>query len=271
MGQQTAAPEKFVPRDLPLVSVAAPILRNMDGLSAGFCFYDDPDLPEGGDADSWSGLLRAAHQRLWSKPLPGGEPLELAHDLTVLKPNRVSLRLSSDTIASTHNSYRRHGVDTLWHQLSPTDQMRYDRGFYTVGGFIVFPVHSQSLNQRRGTSGRICDRFDLSLECIRLYYEGVTTADRNPLGDVLLVDAAFFDLFGQGPEGFAAYVDFFYLGALVHDGGVRWLDGADSGERAFTYSPLPKTIDAYIRYLEALLAFVNSRNEAIASAIGVTG
>lgn len=240
----------------------------MDGLTPDFCFYDDPDLPEGGDADKWSSLLRDAHRRLWSKPLPSGEVLEIGSDLTVGGPGIVEgLRLSSDTIASTHNNYRRRGVDALWAMLPPADQRRYDRGFYTIGGFIVFPSHLNSLNQLRGTRGQVDDRFDLTLECIRLYYDGVTTTDRNPLGDVLIADEAFFNLFGRGAGGFAAYVDFFHLGSLVQDGHVRWFDDVDLGDRVFTDSPLPKTLDAYIRYLEAVLSFVNARNRTIAAAI----
>lgn len=237
----------------------------MDGLQPGFCFYDDPDLPKGGDADELSGLLRRAHQQLWSKQLPTGQQLQLGPDLTAVSPDGVrGLRLSSDTIATTHRTYP--GMNVFWKALPPQEQRRYDRGFYTIGGFIVFPRHVDSLNQRRGRSHQIRDRFDLTLECIRLYYENVLTSDRNPLGDVLLADKDFFDLFGGGAQGFAAYVDFFYLGGLVENGRVRWFDEKRIGDWAFTASPLPKTLDAYVRYLDNVLAFVVSRSRAIAAA-----
>ncbi len=61
------------------------------------------------------------------------------------------------------------------------------------------------------------------------------------------------------------------LGGLVEDGHVRWFDERDLGERAFTASPLPRTPDAYIRYLDNVLDFVQSRNEAIAAAAGSIG
>lgn len=239
----------------------------MDGLELGFCFYDDPELPEGEDADRYSGLLRRAHQQLWSKRLPDGEALELGHDLAIGNPARVrGLQLSSDTIASTHNAYRRRGMDVLWAALSPEERKLYDRCFYTIGGFIVFPRRSGSLNQRRVTDPQIEDRFDLTLECIRRFYKGLTAPDSNPLGSVLLADREFFALFGRGTEGFLAYVDFFYLEGLLEDGHVRWFDHQDVREWAFNGSPLPQTVDAYVGYLDSVLAFVEGRNLAIAAA-----
>jgi len=244
----------------------------VDGLVPGFCFYDDPELPKGADADKWSGLLRRAHQQLWSKPLPAGEDLVLRSDLTVSSPGQVQdLRLSSDTIASSHSAYRRCGIDVFWKALSVEERRRYDRGFYTIGGFTVFPRRPASLNQRRGTSHQINDRFDLTLECIRLYYEGVTEVALNPLGDVLLVDAGFFDLFGLGPAGFASYVDFFHLGSLVENGRVRWFDERDCLDWNFSKVPLPRSLDAYIAYLKNVLCFVDSRNAEIAVAAALNG
>jgi hypothetical protein len=241
----------------------------MDVFAPDLCYYDDPDLPKDGDADASSPLLRKSHRKLWSKQLrPGGEILELTADLTVTSPESLrGVQLSSDTIANTHRRYVRHQIDIFWGALTLADQRRYDRGFYTIGGFIVFPCHPSSMNQNRGTRGQIADRFDLTLECIRLYYEGITAIDRNPLGDVLLADSAFFDLFGQGIQGFNAYVEFFYLGDLIADGRIRWFDDFDGGAWSFVASPLPKTQDAYVRYLENVLNFVDRRNKTIATAM----
>jgi len=94
----------------------------------------------------------------------------------------------------------------------------------------------------------------------------VVTGDRNPLGDVLLADKDFFDLFGGGAEGFTSYAEFFHLGGLVDDGHVRWFDEHDVGDRAFLVSPLPKTLKAYVRYLDNVLAFVENRDGVIAAA-----
>ena len=75
---------------------------------------------------------------------------------------------------------------------------------YTIGEEIIFPKHAKSINQARGVNPLICDRFDLTLECIRRYYAGVSS----PLHEVLCSDSVFFDLFGD----FRGYVEFFVAG-----------------------------------------------------------
>ena len=58
---------------------------------------------------------------------------------------------------------------------------------YTIGGEIIFPKHARSINQARGVNPLICDRFDLTLECIRRYYAGVSS----PLYEVLCGEGRF--------------------------------------------------------------------------------
>lgn len=145
----------------------------------------------------------------------------------------------------------------LWADLSTAERSRYDRAFYTIGGFIIFPTHLGSLNQLRGTDRRIADRFDLTLECIRQRYLG---EHENPLAGVLEVDADDFRLFGEGPTGFAAYVDFFHLQDLVSGNSIRWLDDGGSTEWSFATPPLPQSAFAYRRYLDNVVAFVSARN-----------
>lgn len=47
---------------------------------------------------------------------------------------------------------------------------------YTIGSSIVFPGNKvdgkMTINGARGFSSKIADRFDLTLECIRRYYDG---------------------------------------------------------------------------------------------------
>jgi hypothetical protein len=47
----------------------------------------------------------------------------------------------------------------------------YDAG-YTIGGMMVFPGNQidgkMTINQARGCNGNIKDRFDLTVECIRI-------------------------------------------------------------------------------------------------------
>ena len=96
-------------------------------------------------------------------------------------------------------------------------------------------------------------------------------SDRNPLGDVLLSDAAFFDLFGQDVQGFNSYVEFFYLGDLIAGGRIRWFDDVDVDEWTFVESPLPKRPAAYVRYLDNVLRFVDNRSKTMAVAMSGSG
>ena len=240
------------------LSVLPSTVSVVAGINVEFCFLDDPDYST--DADRDSRMLRQWHRQLWSKSLPSGQRIvwDIEAGTTCLVHGDV--RVSSDTIATTHSNYRRLGTAQMWASLSEPDQQRYDRLFYTIGGFIIFPTRPQSLNQRRGTNASIADRFDLTLECIRQHYLGRTD---NPLVDVLRLDADYFRLFGEGADGFAAFVEFFHIQHLASPDSVRWLDGHAGREWAFDRPPLPQTIDGYRRYLDNVATFVADRNARI--------
>ena len=141
----------------------------------------------------------------------------------------------------------------VWQALPAAHRQKYKRRFYTIGGFLVFPRRLSSINVSRGSwTGSIQDRFDLTLECICRYYSSETDTSANPLGSVLLADSNFFDLFGQGAEGFASYTTFFHLDGLVVDGGVRTFDDFDGGSWDFTGSPLPANLGTTARTWSAL-------------------
>lgn len=229
----------------------------MDEIDVDFCFYEDPDYRR--DADRDSRKLMRWHQLLWSKPLPDGSLMEWSVEPGTSCLTGNGLRVSSDTIATTHSGYHRYGIEPLYEGLPAADREQYERAFYTIGGFIVFPSRPQSVNQRRGTSPGIADRFDLTLECIRRHYLGEA---ESPLSDVLAVDADYFGLFGAGYEGFQGFIEFFHLQDLVTTDSVRWLDG-HQGSWSFETSPLPKTAEAYRNYLDNVAAFVAARNERI--------
>jgi hypothetical protein len=230
-------------------------------IDVAYCFYDDPDYAS--DADRDSRVLKEWHRQLWSKQLPSGEHLEWIVEsgsyLTCTSP-RGPVRVSSDTIATTHSGYTRSGATQLWIDLGQAEQSRYERAFYTIGGFIIFPTRPQSLNQLRGTDRRIADRFDLTLECIRQHYLG---EHENPLAAVLQADAGYFRLFGQGRAGFAAYVDFFHLHDLMSEDSITWMDDSTGQTWDFDTPPLPTSASAYRRYLDNVLAFVSARNGRI--------
>ena len=80
---------------------------------------------------------------------------------------------------------------------------------YKIGGTIIFPRHRNSFNQSRGMNRKICDRWDLTLECIRRYYVG----EDSPLQKAIERDKDFFDLFVD----FKGYVDYFFLQDCVDD------------------------------------------------------
>lgn len=77
----------------------------------------------------------------------------------------------------------------------------------TLGAYRDGVWKRASINALRGLHPRIRDRFDLTLECIRLHYAG----EPNALKEALDFHAEFFALFGS----FAGYVDHFLLNDLV--------------------------------------------------------
>ena len=120
---------------------------------------------------------------------------------------------------------------------------------YTMGGMIIFPRHRNSINQIRGTTKCISDRWDLTLECIRRYYCG----EDSPPSWCLEQDRDFFDLFVD----FKGYVDFFCLRDCVSNDYSKvnlWLD-----TELFTDDPLPRTVKEYTDWIESQLMFVRRR------------
>jgi hypothetical protein len=126
---------------------------------------------------------------------------------------------------------------------------------YTIGGMMLFPGNKidgkWTINQARGCTRTIGDRFDLTLECIRRHYNN----DDSPLSNVFARYAALFDLF----QDFRGYVDFFLLQDLVANDGsaVKIARPFDD----FRSSPIPATVEEYREYKNAAVAFVEARNQ----------
>ena len=113
------------------------------------------------------------------------------------------------------------------------------RRSYSIGSMIIFPVHVNSMNQRRGMNILIADRWDLTLECIRRHYAG----EESPRTKVIEQDKAFYDLFVD----FKGYVDFFFLQDCVSEdySSVNiWM-----GDALFRKSGLPETVEEYFKLL----------------------
>ena len=123
---------------------------------------------------------------------------------------------------------------------------------YTIGGSIIFPMHRWSMNQARGCSVRICDRWDLTLECIRRFYAG----ESSPLDKTLEKDREFFNLFVD----FKSYVDFFLLQDCV-DENYNVIYGLDTS--LFVSMPMPKTLDEYYKWTDFQIDFVMRRGRRI--------
>jgi hypothetical protein len=125
----------------------------------------------------------------------------------------------------------------------------------TIGGHIIFPAHKNNgntINQGRGFNVKIADRFDLTLECIRLFYLNI----QNPLYGVLLQYKDFFDLFVD----FKCYINFFLLDDFVGENGyINFILPFDNFKR----SALPESIEEYRLYKNNIIVLINKRNERI--------
>lgn len=204
------------------------------------------------DPDVFSKKMKEYHKILWSRQLPNGEYFDLnLRD----RPNDLIWKgwiFGCDNIT---NSFRFNKNIDLINKIKESlidyraFMENYSRKAYTIGGSIIFPKMRGSINQMRGLNPYIQDRFDLTLECIRLYYLNKTS----PLYSVILKNKSFFDLFVD----FKGYVDFFYLQDLVEEKySIKfWL-----GFNDFKLCPLPKDVEEYLSCINKQLEFVNKRN-----------
>lgn len=212
------------------------------------------------DPDSESKILQQAHEKAWSKTLPGSQ------ERMLLKRKKESNgyvlewnghRYGSDIIVTSFIVYV--GCDD-WQEKNQNmfkHEIENVKEFYrNIGSFTIFPKHKDSINCVRGRyNSKIYDRIDLTLDCIRKCYNH----QDNPLYTVFVKDKEFFDLF----KNFAGYVDFFCFQDLVSDGHVRDLmRGGFVDEESFA-SPLPKNVDEYEQWMKNQLQFVQARTEKI--------
>jgi hypothetical protein len=219
------------------------------------------DTPPKKDPDFYSSTLRRYHKLLWSKPLPGGATF----DLDDSRPRNFAYLyheskigkffLSSDAVIPSFTRSIR--VADVIKQIPKTEQDAFNTAGYTIGGMMIFPGTmvggKMTINGARGCHPRIKDRFELTVECIRLYYSN----EPSPLSDALERYADFFALF----RDFRGYVDFFLLQDLVTDdyAAVKFFLPFNG----FITWPLPKTVEAYREYMQHALHFIQARNDRI--------
>jgi len=213
------------------------------------------------DPDTYSRTLRRYHKLLWSKRLPCGAFFELNDAIPGHYLHHQSsvgeFSLTSDAVIPTFKWHKRI------QSLIPEDELHaFNAAGYTMGGMMVFPGNridgKWTINQARGCTGRIGDRFDLTLECIRRHYSG----DNSPLSSVLSRYSLFFHLFSN----FRGYVEFFLLNDLVADdfSNVKISVPFDD----FNGSPIPNDVYEYKAYENAARKFIEARNQRMLRSVG---
>jgi hypothetical protein len=212
----------------------------------------------GGDPDITSPTLRLYHKILWSKPLPNGQVFELTNKKSGAYLYHISelgeLYLGSDAITHSYRNQKRK--QWLFKQLSEEKLNGLFRAGSTVGSYIIFPNKKidgkHTINQARGIHPYIDDRFDLTLECIRLFYSG----QQSPLYETFIRYKDFFDLF----ENFKGYINFFLLNDLVDENeNIMFYLPFDS----FTNKPTFADVNDYLFYREGVMNFIKARNRRI--------
>lgn len=212
------------------------------------------------DPDASSPTLLRYHHLLWSKPLPSGRQFDLSPRRRMPyalhhKSDLGTFLLTSDSVLPTFT--RRPDMQTIIREVPAADIDALNTITYTIGGMMLWPGNQiggkWTINQARGCTPRIADRFDLTVECVRRHYDGDTT---HPLGDVFNRYSSFFKLF----ESFAGYVDFWLLDDLLDaDGGVSLFLPSDD----FTLPAVPQSRAEYLTFCEHTINFVMARNQRI--------
>ncbi|MGD1820456.1 MAG: DUF6994 family protein [Pleomorphochaeta sp.] len=214
---------------------------------------------KGGDPDRKSPTLRNYHKCLWSKPLPNGKMFELRNNMkgSYLYHSSELGEFSLGSDAITHSYRNQKNKQWLVKQIPNEVDELFDVGC-TIGAYTLFPNKridkKPTINQARGVNRLIDDRFDLTLECIRLFYLEV----KNPLYTTLLRYKSFFDLFID----FNGYIQFFLLDDLVNkDNKVKFYLPFNG----FNTSPRFSNIEDYLKYKTLVMEFIESRNKRIAA------
>tara|TARA_B100000989_G_scaffold295826_1_gene277668 strand:+ start:663 stop:1361 length:699 start_codon:yes stop_codon:yes gene_type:complete len=215
------------------------------------------DTPKNKDPDTNSPTLRKYHQILWSKVLPNGNLFEI--DLSIPKylhheSDLGTFILSSDSICHTYSNSK--AMKKIINKFPREDMKRFFTLASTIGAYIIFPAkrvdNKMTINGARGLNKSIKDRFDITLFCIRNFYENKAS----PLSEVFERYREFFELF----DNFKGYVDFFLLNDLLNkDSSIKFF----LPFKGFHQNPLPENTEEYLNYKENVQSFINLRNDRI--------
>lgn len=251
-------------------------------------YSDKRSLP---DPDACSERLYEFHGVLWEKQRKQTEFLNLNISQIVIcqksiwfKLNSKNITLGSDSIMNIYWHRTSGDMPEIMKKISQTKSnykefiKEYLKKANTIGGFILFPRHANSINQRRGRKP-FDDRFDLALECIRRAFMNESFSSYNPLFNISAEDKDFFRMFGEGKAGFEKYAEFFCLnGSWVENGKVLNLLYNDenkdkTGRNAktldewdFSQEPLPNSAEWWTFYRN-IMNRLDARNEQIKEVI----
>ena len=211
------------------------------------------------DSDKYSPTLQEYHRILWSKPLPSGENFTLtkiSDNRLYHKSDRGEFYLSSDRAVANFASWKK--MSHIIVQIPTSDLADFIKLTDTIGGIVVWPSKTidglPTINAARGFNGKIGDRLDLTIECIRRYYLG----EDSPLFETLKRYNVFFDLF----ESFRGYIDFFLLQDYVSEDYSSVIIAPPFDN--FQSSPVPKTLEEYRAYMHVTKQLLHARNKRIA-------
>lgn len=225
----------------------------MNKIDVDFDFRQDSKC---GDPDTDSRKLYETHQLLWNRVLPCGKnfDLQMINDNygRLLIKSSLCDNLSSDRMCP-HFDGKYNGKFNGWLSDFEKEELKYK--VRTIGGHIIFPAYKKNgftINQARGVNRKICDRFDLTLECIQRFYHN----EKSPLYDTFMRYKDFFDLF----INFSGYIDFFMLQDFIDEKEqIKFSLPFDN----FSRTPLPQTIDEYNQYKIHTVNLMNNRNKRI--------
>ena len=257
-------------------------------------YQNEKSLP---DPDYECKRLYEFHGVLWNRQCennPNIPSVNICEQSIWLKLNNENITLKSDSFVSIGWHYKKlqdvinkakekldeESIDKEIKLISPElkERRQYDESFSlwkkfiwlylqksnTIGGFIVFPSHVNSINQMRGTKAEISDRFDLTLECIRRAYKQneFIRNSNNPLFGINDQDKEFFNMFGS----FENYIDFFFLQDWVDDNYKvkNLLNNEPLDDYSFSESnPLPTETDEWWTFYKNLMDRLDKRNTRI--------
>jgi len=224
-----------------------------DNIEVGYDFRLDTKC---GDPDTDSLKLYNFHSLLWNQKVANNKTLNLQvlnknYGRLILKTNLTD-NLSSDRMFP-HFIGKYNGKLDSW--LSDSDKEKLQYKVRTIGGHIVFPAHRKNgftINQARGVNRKISDRFDLTLECIKRFYQN----EESPLSSTLCRYSEFFRVF----ENFENYIEFFMLQDFIKcNGEINYALPFDD----FNRSALPKSKKEYGDYMNITVELIDKRNKRI--------